>query len=83
MLFRYLLFFWVFFLKFLGPCQKTSRYGLFAKDNSSYNTHVRHFAFCQCIVYIVSNKRTEGFLNFYCNIIFNNNFGGVKKSIQY
>ena len=37
--------------------------GLFAKAYSSYNIHVMHFAFGQCIVYIVVIKEPTIFSN--------------------
>ena len=43
--------------------------GLFSKAYS-YNSQARHFAFGQCIVYIVSNKRTSHYCQFLCSYFY-------------
>ena len=50
-------------LKLLGLWGKNLFFGVFAKAYF-YSIHVRHFAYGQCIVYIVSNKRTRAFFKF-------------------
>ena len=68
----HLLFLWVFSRpKIVRPMEGNSCFlGLIAKVNSSYNIHVRHFTFGQCIVYTVSNKKSlfKKFILLFINI---------------
>ena len=58
-------YFWFFCSpKFFRPIGEKLFLGLFDKAYFSYNIHVRHFAFGQCIVYIVSNKTSFHFFIF-------------------
>ena len=71
-----LMFFFVS-LKFLGLWEeKPYFFEIFAKAYSTYNIYVRHFAFGQCRVYIVSNKRAKYFFifSFFYNFISKNIF---------
>ena len=60
---RHLIIMWFFLQAYKFQAQREKPvFRPFAKAYTSYNIHVRHFAFWQCIVYAVIYERTECFL---------------------